>query len=232
MSGEYLQQFGGLTTQCTCGQEIQIPVVAESVAPAAPASLLNEPVRDAAIYGTGIWRDGFSAIVARGARLPHRCFRCNAAAERAVPFLLKWAEPEERGKALARDLIEKTRQEQILVTAHVCSHHARRLRFWRWLSPGLLLAGIAALAVASVFEVQQTHDDIKGAIALAGLVLLIAGSLLRIVRVGQPVAGRIDHNQAVVHGFGLRFLDSLPSWAAARVSFTDRTAASLERLTD
>ena len=172
------------------------------------------------------------AVVARGARLPHRCFRCNIAAEESVPFLLKWAEPEERGKALARDLIEKTREEQILVTAYVCPRHARRMRLGWNLGLTIMLCGVAVFVLALAFEVCQVYTDYEGPATLTAIALAFVGYAVRRLRIGMLKPGYIDRDRAVVFGFRPAFLDSLPSWAEASVARVERAAAHLERLTD
>jgi hypothetical protein len=176
----------------------------------------------------GIWRDGDLAIVERGVRLPRRCFWCNAAAEQPVKFLLKWAEPEDRGKAFVRDVLEKLREEQILVTAYVCRRHAPLLRVLRRIGPVVMLCGVLVMVVAILFDLLQIFVRAEWLTLGIGAGILLLGTCLRHVRLGQPVATRIDGRQAVVDGFGRAFLDSLPSWADARA----QVAADLERLTE
>lgn len=180
----------------------------------------------------GIWQDEDVAVVARGARLPRRCFQCNAPADRKASLLLKWSPPTGMRRSAARAFMEKMQEEQITVTVYACPSHYRRMNFHRRFGLALILFGLGCLLGAAVLDLRQVYTGVAGPLALAGLGAIIAGWLWRLIAASPLEAGHIDEQEAMVTGFGLPFLQSLPSWREEHAARTEQTASRLEHLTE
>jgi hypothetical protein len=171
----------------------------------------------------GVWRDGPLLVTAPGARLPCRCFLCNAPVTgKTRRATLKLSQQYfglgQVGRALA-DLHAAT----ATVLYGTCPRHTPRvsLRAVGW-------SLIAASPLPLILTFSLTSNAIAGLISLGvTLGLLLTGLMLR----GWPPPFELvrwEANRAWVTGFSDAYLEPLPTWQSEQSG----AATALEEITD
>jgi hypothetical protein len=158
----------------------------------------------------GIWRDGALLFVERGASLPPRCVRCNAAAEVHLPRKLYWHSPWYALTILLGILtyaiIALIVRKKIELDIGLCAQHAKARR--------AAIAIAWASVIGSFALIFIVPSPFGGIMVLISLVVLLGAIVIgqRRANVLQPV--RIDDRVAKLRGAGDAFLDSLGRRAA------------------
>jgi hypothetical protein len=228
LNSEYLSQFGGAVTICTgCGQKFTLPAVSDvfggTESPSVPAADSNPSVIHYAsaqhpptpVWTDGIWRDGACVVIRRGARLPHRCIRCNAPGDGPQVWVRLWWQ-----------------EEEILFRASLCeSHSAIRARNTRLGSP-LILAGVCLIvAVLVVVVASSTFKWVMYLIGFAvAAALIVAGLVFRYVGGAHLTLQSITPEAGWVTGFCADFVGSLPAIEQARSAEANDVSRKLEHV--
>jgi hypothetical protein len=158
----------------------------------------------------GIWRDGALLFVERGASLPPRCVRCNAAAEVHLPRKLYWHSPWYALTILLGILtyaiIALIVRKKIELEIGLCAEHASARR------KAIAIAWASVLAtIALCFVVPGPYG---GLMFLLFLVVLLTAWIVGQKRASVLTPVRIDDRVASLRGAGDAFLDSLQRKAA------------------
>ncbi|MBL8386450.1 MAG: hypothetical protein JNM90_25420 [Burkholderiales bacterium] len=197
---------------------------------AAPAADLEAAGDDAG----GMWRDGKDLVMAREARLPGRCVRCNGAARARHAVTLSWLPPAwyaaylpvllvavEPGAIIAlvvAPMVLALARRRAQVELALCARHHRRVelaaRLHRW---GLaLLVPLFVYAFASIGEGIPHAWRLAPPWAMASFALAIPwGIAIGLLR-RLASARRIDAAALRIRGCGEAFLASLPPPPAHR----------------
>ena len=141
-----------------------------------------------------------------GETLPERCIRCNEPAVMDAPRRFTWHHPGWYLLLLLAILIYVVValivRKNVRLAVGLCSEHRRRRRQQRWLSLGLLAAGVAGFVLCLKFDAPVLGW-------FAGLSFVAA--LLTALRANRSLSPtRIDDESARFRGCGEAFLDSLP----------------------
>jgi hypothetical protein len=171
---------------------------------------LERGTASAQAHNAPVWRYGAVLVMAPGASLPHRCVKCNEPADQpTAERKVYWHHPGIYALIILNLLIylivALIVRKQAIVSPGLCVQHKKRRRnalLVAWLGVVLGLASFVAAA-------RDTSSD-GPALALAGILLILAGLLWGII-VGRVVyAKRIDRAYVRLKGCGVPFLESLP----------------------
>ncbi len=159
---------------------------------------------------TGIWRDGSVLVMHPMAPLPHRCVKCNEAADQpTAERKVYWHHPGIYALILLNliiyAIVAAIVRKRAIVAPGLCVQHKRRRR-------NALLVGWGgfALGIALFFAAGATESENGPMLVLAGIVSILAGIVWGIAFARVVYAKRIDELHVRLGGCGAAFLDSLP----------------------
>jgi len=157
--------------------------------------------------GSGLSRDGKVLVATKNAVFPDRCVKCNAPANGyQLKRKLSWHHPAYYVIIVICNIliyvvvaliVRKTAEYRV----GVCPIHRSKRRNAILIGWGGFLLGTFALVGAAMEE--------SGILAIAGLVLLVAGIIYGIVGSQIISPKRIDESYAWLQGAGSEFLDSI-----------------------
>jgi hypothetical protein len=159
--------------------------------------------------GEGVWRDGSVLVMRREAELPDRCVKCNEPAD--LPKLkrkLTWHHPALYliifVALLVYAIIAMVIRQTATVEIGLCElHRARRKQ-------NILITIAALLLSVTAFAVSINMLD--GMYALAGLALLLGGTIYGIVTIRVITPSKIDRSFVWIRGISAEYLSLLPQW--------------------
>ena len=177
------------------------------------AGVAGSPLVAEAEEGRGVWRDGKILVMAKVARLPSRCVKCNAPATYRLWRKFSWHTPwlflmvifpGLLFYAIVALIVRKTAKVEL----PLCDVHKSRR------SKGIAIGWVVSLAGIGLFFVAVQSglpDELVGVLGLIGLVLLLAGLIYGLVRSQTVVAQKIDATHVWLKKVGLPYLAELPN---------------------
>jgi len=167
----------------------------------------------------GMWREGKTLLMSKGAEFPDRCVKCNAPAEgyrlkRALswhsPLLyLMIVFPGLLFYVIVALIVRKTAS----IRVPLCRRHRAARR--RDIAIGWLgsLAGIA-IFIGTLAVADSLSRSAAIGLAFGGIMLLLAAMIYGSLRARIVVPTRIDESMVWLKGIGAEFLAALPDAAA------------------
>ena len=159
--------------------------------------------------GDGVWRDGSVLVMRREAELPDRCVKCNEPAE--APKLkrkLTWHHPALYliifVALLIYAIVAMVIRQTATVEIGLCERHRSRRK------QNILITIVALLLSVAAFAVSINVSD--GMYALAGLALLLGGTIYGIVSIRVITPSKIDSSFVWIRGITPDYLNLLPQW--------------------
>jgi hypothetical protein len=224
LTPDYLAQYGGPGTTCSCGHALTIPA-AEGVH--VPVLSYRAPALPTKVPG-GVWRDGVALVIRRGVRLPNRCAVCGV----PVPATFRPTrvdDPTNASFTLTGQLINSAMKQPVTIRFGYCPQHARWImprtaRLIRWISfilvTPLIMAAVIAKAERSFLFYPLTGLAIS-AFALP-FVLSFREAPIRVLTQ--------DYKHAWLLGFGQDYLQHFPPLDEANDQDLTETAMKLDQL--
>jgi hypothetical protein len=160
--------------------------------------------------GRGVWQDGKILVMAKVARLPYRCVRCNEPATNLLKRTLSWHTPWIYVLLAVSPLIYIIVALIIRKTAKIevplCDEHrAKRSR-------GLLIAlGISLTGIALCFTPAFLGQDWVGLLVLTGVVTILGGLIFGLIASQTVVPQKIDETHVWLKKISPVYLAELPS---------------------
>ena len=160
--------------------------------------------------GRGVWQDGKTLVMAKPARLPSRCVKCNAPATYRLNRPLSWHSPLLYLMVIFPGLIFYVIVALIVrktakVAVPLCDEHrARRSR-------GILTAWIVALAgIGFCFAPAFGNDERLVFVVLAGIVMILFGLIFGMLRSQVVTPQKIDKTHVWLNKVCPEYLAELP----------------------
>jgi hypothetical protein len=222
LTPEYLAQFGGQQTQCTCGAAIMVPTSAPpQMAPMPPAAYPAAPAQGVIPYATpvqyqqnmlapqGAWRDGNQLVCWKEVALPsHCCVKCDQPAD-APPLNKKfvWHSPWVYVLLLVTGpliyvLVALCVQQKARAVIPLCRRHRGRRSALIWMGWGLFLGSIGLFAAAI--------NASSGMLAIGGVVAILAAAILSVYTAASILTpAKIDGQYAWYRGASQAYLSGL-----------------------
>jgi hypothetical protein len=166
----------------------------------------------AAPSGSEVWRDGSVLVLKKGAALPDRCVRCNAAAPGSgFKKTFYWHPPAlyllVLPGLLIYAIVALAVRKSVTVFVCLCPEH-RRTRRWA-------IAGSSLLAILGAVFLFVAIEN--GAFfGWSGLAMVLGGAIWGSVGARGLTPKRIDEQFARFSGACPELLQQLPSWSAFR----------------
>ena len=185
---------------------------AGSVAAGAPQGIVLEdgyvlPPPPISRY-SGVWRDGSKLVMSRDAELPPRCVKCNVPTHFRLKRRLSWHHPLLYillfVALLIYLIVAMVVRKNATVEIGLCDEHLKKRRRDLRIAIGLLVAGLAGLALAIGFS--------DGTYLLLGFLGLIAALIYGIVAVRIVAPSKIDDQFVWLTGVNKTYLSELPPW--------------------
>lgn len=158
----------------------------------------------------GVWRDGNVLVMQPHASLPHRCVKCNAAADQPIrERKVYWHHPGIYALILINliiyAIVALIVRKKAIVSPGLCLEHKQRRR-------NAFIVGWAgfALGIGLFFAAGATESENGPVYVLAGIISILVGIVWGIVFGRIVYAKRIDEVYVRLTGCGTLFLDSLP----------------------
>jgi hypothetical protein len=166
----------------------------------------------------GVWRDGYTLMMAKGATLPQRCLKCNAPTDHRLFRRLSWHPPAVYVilaiSPLVYVIVALIVQKRAKAYYPVCLTHLKRRRWAIAIGWFVSLLSIPVLVAAFAwFE------------AMTPVLLLIGGVLFTGGIIGGVLGGRIVKVHKIdkwfvwLEGLDLQYLESLEPLPAAPSQF-------------
>jgi len=205
LTPEYLAEYGGRTTTCTCGAALAIP---PSGTAAIPQLSYVAPSRASAKVPANAWRDGSLVVMTRGALLPNRCARCGVPVDRKFRFTTLY--PEHVSFSGTSFLIRRFLGDRVRVRYGFCREHtplleseaARVTLVASWVAIPVFMASANLVEKRSVVLFWALISLTVAALAL-GMILLFVGKSIKI--------HDLDYRHVWLAGFREPYLDTFPS---------------------
>ena len=155
----------------------------------------------------GVWRQGSVLVFQKYANLPDRCLKCNAPAQGVrLTKTLAWHHPALYllifGGLLTYLVVAFLIRKTANVSLGLCEHHMRQRRTILILNWSLFAAGLLAFVLAIAQE--------SGMLALAGVVLVLAGATAGTILNRYVNLKRIDDSYVWLRGVSPDYLAELP----------------------
>lgn len=173
--------------------------------------------------GRGVWRDGELLVMAKVARLPSRCLKCNEPAtyrlKRSLAWHNKWlflliVFPSWIVYLIVALIVRKTAK----VEFPICEEHRiQRLRGIA-IAWALFLAGVVLIVVGA----DDSRPDL-GFLILIGIVMILFGLIFGLIRGRVVPTQRIDDTHVWLKKVSPLYLAELP-----RLPFTDDWDAEMK----
>jgi hypothetical protein len=159
--------------------------------------------------GRGVWQDGDILIMAKVARLPSRCVKCNEPATYRLKRSLSWHSQWVILLVLVSPLIYIIVALIIRKTAKIevplCDEHRARR------SKGILIAWIVALSgIALCFAPAFGNDERLWFLVLLGVIMLISGMIFGSLRSQVVATQKIDDTHVWLRKVSPFYLAGLP----------------------
>jgi predicted Zn-ribbon and HTH transcriptional regulator len=163
------------------------------------------------ISAGNLWRKGNQLVMPLGAELPARCAKCGQAVStrpirRKLYWHSQWIYLLILLNLLIYAVVALIVRKKAIVNVPVCPDHRKRRALIITISWVMVFLSIGMFALAA------SVNNTGGLFVLIGLVLLLTGIILGIVKGTLVRAMRIDERFVWVKGFGPAFLASLPEW--------------------
>jgi hypothetical protein len=160
--------------------------------------------------GRGVWQDGKILVMAKVARLPSRCVKCNEPATYRLRRTLSWHSPwlflmfifpGWLIYLIVALIVRKTAKIEL----PLCDEHRTQR------SKGILIAWIVSLSgIALCFAMAFGNDDRLGFLVLAGLIMLIFGLIFGLIRSQVVSTQKIDDTHVWLKKVSPLYLAELP----------------------
>jgi hypothetical protein len=156
----------------------------------------------------GVWRDGKTMVMAKGAYLPDRCVKCNAPANGLrLKRKLSWHHPLlyllAFGAMLFYLILAMALSKRVTVDFGICAEHLRRRRTLMAIGLGLLVAGILIPIVAFTYD--------YAGLGLLGILLAIFSVVWLILANRIVTVKKIDDYYLWLTGVNEQFLALFPT---------------------
>jgi len=160
----------------------------------------------------GVWRDGNSVVLVKGAALPPRCVKCNQPADDRYrwtktvywhpPVLYVLIIPGILIYAIVASIVQKKAR----VTAGLCTKHGKQRRTRALIGWLTAFVGLCCISVSAVIDSRRGYDTL--CITL-GILLMLAALIWAFVATRVLWPTNIDNHFAHLNGACPEYLDSL-----------------------
>lgn len=190
LDADYCQRNAGKIATCNCGQRFPVPAYAGS----AESPQLN-----------GVWRDGPLLVMAPGAVLPSRCYKCGARIGRLNKRVMLRLRADYFGPGRVGQVLSTLTAHEVAVRYGRCGKHSGRIdrRTLGWLS-------IAAAFVGTPIAVLAMHGKTAGLIVCGVATALSLFGVVLICSTGLFELQQWRDNRVWVSGFSEAYLALLP----------------------
>lgn len=227
LTPEYLAEYGGQTTACQCGSELQIPA-AQAQPPAALA--YASPAKASAKIPNNAWRDGRFLLMARGVRLPNRCAHCGVPVDRKfrTRTLLQ---ASNAALSLEGLLLRKFMSDGVQVRFGYCREHMP----WRMSEGARITLITCALAVPGLMGgaalVEKHYFYLFWTLLILAMVTMV--SAIWIFFLEKPIKiENLDLKLVQLSGFGDGYLQHFEPVEQARDRASSKAASRLNAMDD
>jgi len=159
--------------------------------------------------GRGVWRDGDVLVMAKIARLPMRCVKCNEPATNRLKRTLYYHHPAIYLIILANLLIYAIVavivRKSVKIEIPLCDDHRSRRRGAILLGWVLALSGLGICFIPALAEIAEPTPFILG-----GLVLFLFGLIYGMFRSQTVTPRKIDNTHAWIKKVSPLYLAELP----------------------
>lgn len=205
LTPEYLAEYGGRTTTCTCGAALAIPPDGTASPP-----LLSyvAPSRASVKVPATAWRDGPLIVMTRGAVLPNRCAHCGVPVDRKFRFTTLY--PERISFSASSFLIRRFLGDRVRVRYGFCRAHTPLLES-EAARVTLVASGVAIPAFMAAANMLEKRSVVLfwALISLTIVAMVLAMILLF---VGKTIKIHdLDYRHVWLSGFRDPYLDAFPS---------------------
>ena len=157
----------------------------------------------------GVWQDGSLLVTTKDIVLPDRCVKCNGPANGyKLRRTLRWHHPLYYLLIFAGWLVYLIVALVIRKTARVhiglCERHLTNRRIAIFVSWSVFALGIFAIILAIANE--------TGALALLGIMMIIASAIYGALGARTIYASKIDERFAWIKGVNSEYLAQFPQW--------------------
>ncbi len=178
---------------------------------AAPeAALSSESIGIESDEGRGVWRDGKTLVMAKPARLPSRCIKCNEPATYRLPRSLSWHSPFLYFLLILMLLglilfliTALIVRETAKIQVPLCEEHRRKR------SNAILTAWIISLSGIALFF-APAFDEQLVPLVFVGIAMLLFGLIYGSFQSQVVTPKKIDKTHVWLNNVGPLYLASLP----------------------
>jgi hypothetical protein len=177
----------------------------------------------------GAWQDGGLVVIEKGAKLPRRCFKCNAPVTDSMKQIeLQWVPGKVAASGvfgLINNAIADTYGQSVIVRYGRCPAH--RTGWTKWRFAGACAA--VGVAGAVVFFVGAQANE--GAVAIPGAMTMVGGLAIAVwaMTLSPPLkVVKLQKNRAWIKGFSRSYVESLPMLTEAADVDASLTGQALE----
>ena len=158
--------------------------------------------------GAGIWRDGATLVMSKGAQLPDRRVKCNAFTNGRLRRKFSWHHPAIYILIIVAWLIylivAMIVRKRATVDLGFCEEHSAKRRTYIWIAWLLALGGVAGFVLAIL-----ANDSTP---ALIGFLLLLTAVVFAVITTRVVYPSKIDDRFVWLKGVNAEYLNQLPSW--------------------
>ncbi|HAB15493.1 MAG TPA: DUF4339 domain-containing protein [Verrucomicrobiota bacterium] len=167
-----------------------------------------------------LWRDGKVLVMARGAQLPPRCVRCNAAGTWRRKRKLQWIPPWVYlllfcgllPLLIVALITRQTGEAEI----SLCERHRQRRARVIGIGWVAVLLGLAGWIGGCAYTINQVGDS-RGVVAVAfGILISLIGWVVVSSAASVLAPRKIDADRLHLRGCCPEFLGDLPTWTAIK----------------
>jgi hypothetical protein len=232
LTAEYLAQYGGQTTACTCGAALEIPGGGDSAGAGAAGGAVRlsyaGPSRGSTKIPERAWRDGHLLVMSRGTRLPHRCATCATPVPGKFKPRVLLADRGTKGASLTSVLLRRFLSDRVTARFGYCREHLP----WRMSVAGVV-TGIAVPALIIPLGIAASIVGDKHPTAfvviLALMIAAIVWSFIVFLLSPYPISvAGLDYKHVWLEGFGEEYLKQFPTLEERREKDAGEAAARLD----
>jgi len=231
LTPEYVAQYGGQTTACTCGAALEIPGGGAAGAGAGGGAVQLSyagPSRGSTKIPDRAWRDGQLLVMSRGTRLPHRCATCAAPVPGKFKPRVLLADRGTTGASFTGVLLRRFMSDRVTARFGYCREHLP----WRMSVAGVV-TGIAVPASIIPLGISASIAGDKHptafVVVLSLMVVAMVWSFILFLLSPYPISvAGIDYKHVWLAGFGEEYLKQFPTLEERREQDVGEAAARLD----